>query len=152
MKIIDRIHEYLNYKGVAPTKFEKEIGLSNGYLGIQKKRNADIGEGIILKVIENCRDISPEWLLTGSGNMLKTEEKTRGSIGVVPHTSQQAGGNTPPDPKAVTDLKDITIDKLIKEVKELSAENAVLKLENEKLIKDIKNKSNPCPYSYVAKP
>jgi hypothetical protein len=50
---------------------EKEIGLSNGYLGTQLKRGADLGEGIMNKIINYCLDIAPEWLLTGNGPMLR---------------------------------------------------------------------------------
>ena len=77
MKAIERLYQYMEYKGLKPTALEKEIGLSNGYLGVQRKRNADMGEGAFLKIIDNCRDINPSWLLTGEGNMLRvgSEEK-----------------------------------------------------------------------------
>lgn len=78
MKIIDRVFQYIEYKGIKPIPFEKEIGLSNGYLGKQQKRNADLGESIILKIIENCLEINPYWLLTGQGEMLKSN--TMGDI------------------------------------------------------------------------
>jgi hypothetical protein len=70
MKAIDRIYEYLAVKGIKPTVIEKEIGLSNGYLSVQRKRNADIGEGVLNKIIDYCRDVSPVWLLTGHGEMM----------------------------------------------------------------------------------
>jgi len=73
MKAIDRIYEYIKNKGVSISHFEKKVGLSNGYLGKQKRRNADIGEGVMLKILENCPDINPEWLLTGKGSMLRDE-------------------------------------------------------------------------------
>lgn len=69
-KVIHRIHNYLKLNGIAPTRFEKEIGLSNGYLGTQLKRNGNLGEEIINVIINNCRDINPTWLLTGKGEML----------------------------------------------------------------------------------
>jgi len=75
MKAIERIYQYIDYKGIKPLPFEKKIGLSNGYLGKQIKRNADLGEGIILRIIENCPDINPLWLLTGEGEMLKGPEQ-----------------------------------------------------------------------------
>lgn len=75
MKAIERLYQYMEYKGLKPTALEKEIGLSNGYLGVQRKRNADMGEGVFLKIIDNCRDINSSWLLTGEGNMLRTESK-----------------------------------------------------------------------------
>lgn len=70
MKIIDRLFQYLDYKGVKPTRFEKNIGLSNGYLGQQHKRKADLGESIINKIIDNCLDLSVIWLITGKGEMI----------------------------------------------------------------------------------
>lgn len=75
MKIIDRVFQYIDYKGIKPIPFEKKIGLSNGYLGKQQKRNADLGESIILKIVENCPEINPYWLLTGKGEMLKTKSE-----------------------------------------------------------------------------
>ncbi len=71
MKAINRLLQYLEYKEIKPTAFEKVIGLSNGYLGVQKKRNADIGEGVILKLVDNCLDLSLNWLILGEGSMLK---------------------------------------------------------------------------------
>lgn len=76
MKAIDRFYEYLAEKSLKPTNVEKEIGLSNGYLSVQKKRNADMGEGMMLKVIDYFQDINPMWLLTGEGNMLKDKNSS----------------------------------------------------------------------------
>lgn len=73
MKAIDRFYEYLAEKNLKPTAVEKEIGFSNGYLSAQKKRNADMGEGMMLKIIDYCRDINPLWLLTGEGSMFRSE-------------------------------------------------------------------------------
>jgi hypothetical protein len=71
MKAINRLLEYLQYRRIAPTRAEKEWGISNGYFGTQLKREADLGEGVLFKIIDNCLDINPEWLLTGRGEMLK---------------------------------------------------------------------------------
>ena len=74
MKAINRVIQYIDSKGINNSSFEKKCGLSNGYLGTQLRRNADLGEGVLNKVLDNCLDISPEWLLTGKGKMLKEEE------------------------------------------------------------------------------
>lgn len=37
-----------------------------------KQRNADIGETIIVNLIENCPDMSLEWFILGEGDMIKT--------------------------------------------------------------------------------
>lgn len=71
MKAIDRLYKYLDYKGIKPTTFEKSIGFSNGYISTMKKRGADMGESILNKITEYCRDLNPEWLLTGEGGMTR---------------------------------------------------------------------------------
>lgn len=76
MKAINRFFEYLDFKGIKPTRFEKEAGLSNGYLGTQLKRNADLGESILNKLVDNCLDLNFEWLIFGKGDMLKSEKPT----------------------------------------------------------------------------
>lgn len=73
MKSIERVFQYLDYKGIKHTRAEKDWGLSNGYLGAQLKRKSDLGEGVIKKIIDNCLDMSLEWLLFGHGNMIKRE-------------------------------------------------------------------------------
>jgi hypothetical protein len=75
-KIINRLFKYIDYKDVRHTRFEKEIGLSNGYLNTQLKRHADLGEGIIKKIIDYCLDLNSTWLLTGKGDMLNADEDT----------------------------------------------------------------------------
>jgi phage repressor protein C with HTH and peptisase S24 domain len=89
-KIINRLFQYFYYKDIKHTRFEKEIGLSNGYLNTQLKRNADLGESIIKKIIDNCLDINESWLLTGRGAMLKFQEEpplineSRGDLITIP--------------------------------------------------------------------
>jgi phage repressor protein C with HTH and peptisase S24 domain len=74
MKAIERLYQYIDYKGYKPTIFEKDIGLSSGYLSVQRKRNADIGETVVNKINDNCQDLSIEWLITGKGSMLRTDQ------------------------------------------------------------------------------
>lgn len=74
MKAIDRIYQYFDYKNIKPTRFEKDFGFSNGYFGTQLRRKADLGESVLLKIIENCLEIDVEWLITGNGSMLKEND------------------------------------------------------------------------------
>lgn len=69
-KAIHRVFKYLEYKGIRHTRFEKEISLSNGYLNTQLKRNSGIGEDLLTKIVNNCQDLNPIWLLTGDGSMI----------------------------------------------------------------------------------
>ena len=74
MKAIERLVQYIDYKGFSNRSFEMQIGLSNGYIGTQLKRNADLGESILNKILDNCLDINPIWLISGKGDMLKNTE------------------------------------------------------------------------------
>lgn len=67
MTIQERIIQVLENKNITPYRFCKDLGLSMGYLD---KRGA-IGTDKYLKIIEYLPEISPEWLLTGQGSMLK---------------------------------------------------------------------------------
>lgn len=136
MKAIDRFYEYLAEKSLKPTAIEKNIGLSNGYLSAQKKRGADIGEGMMLKIIDYFRDISPLWLLTGEGPMLrnsKTSEETTMNHGTekVQSTSSDTIALRMMDKLDEKDNiikeKDAKIDQLQSELRAQSAELAVLK-------------------------
>lgn len=76
MKAIERIYHLIDYQKITIKDFEVKCGLSNGYLGKMKSRNADIGESILTQILEKCPDISPEWLLTGDGEMLRADINT----------------------------------------------------------------------------
>lgn len=77
MKAIERLYKYLELRDIKPGTFEKQIHLSQGYLGKMYKRKADMGEGIILQIIENCPEINPLWLLTGQGEILESESLSK---------------------------------------------------------------------------
>ncbi|MGQ1928204.1 S24 family peptidase [Ornithobacterium rhinotracheale] len=84
MKAIERIKQVIESKGLSNSTFEQAANLSNGYISKQLKRNADLGEGIMNKILDNCPEISAEWLLTGRGEMLKSENENADN-GVIIH-------------------------------------------------------------------
>lgn len=70
MSIQERILQYIDFKGITPYKFCKDLGFSMGYLD----KRGSIGTDKYLKIIEYYIDINPDWLLTGNGDMLKSKE------------------------------------------------------------------------------
>ena len=70
MKAINRLYTYLGHKDIKPTIFEREIGFSSGYLSNMRKRDADLGESVLIKINDYCQDLNLLWLLTGKGEML----------------------------------------------------------------------------------
>lgn len=70
-KVIERLHDYIEFKGISLNSFDKSVGASNGYIGKQIKNLASIGGDVIEKIAYIYTDLSLEWLITGKGAMLK---------------------------------------------------------------------------------
>ncbi len=82
----ERVLQYLDKKGVSKSSFYKKTGLSNGFLDKVK----DIGSGKLEIILSNYPEVNPEWLITGKGPMLRTDEPApaepvmKGTDGVKP--------------------------------------------------------------------
>lgn len=76
MGIIDRIRQYLDFKGISDYRFEKELSLSKGYINKAKNPTSDV----LMKICGIYTDISPEWLVTGKGEMIKNAERKQKTI------------------------------------------------------------------------
>ncbi len=80
-KIIEKI---LDKKKLSVREFELKIGVSNGTIGKAIQRNGSIGFDKIQKTIEIFPDLNPSWLLTGEGEMLKSELHLESSDKIIP--------------------------------------------------------------------
>lgn len=65
--MIDRLLKIIELKNINKSQFYREVGLSNGFL--DKVR--DVGASKLEQILNTYPDISPEWLLTGKGEMLR---------------------------------------------------------------------------------
>ncbi len=72
--IVNRIKEYLENKGIPINRAEKEVGLSTGSLSKPISGGKTIKTNTLEKFLNKYNDINPEWLLTGTGDMLKSTE------------------------------------------------------------------------------
>lgn len=68
--ITARIRKIIEYKGISTRKFCEKVGIANGFLDKVK----DVGSEKLLKILNAYPEISPEWLLTGRGSMLKMDQ------------------------------------------------------------------------------
>ncbi len=71
--IRDRIDEFINYLGISRLRFEEQSGLTINSLANCK--NSPNGNAIA-KIIESNPELSPDWLLLGKGEMLRSNDST----------------------------------------------------------------------------
>lgn len=76
----DRLLVFLKYSGLGQTKFEKIVGLSNGY--VSKLKSAPSTDKVQM-IISKYPNLNPSWLISGEGEMLKSEEAQTETQGVV---------------------------------------------------------------------
>lgn len=70
--ILERLKEYIDYQGISVAAFERSIGMANASFGKSLKNKGAIGTDKLEKILSIYSEISPVWLMTGEGNMLKT--------------------------------------------------------------------------------
>ncbi len=74
--ILERLKEYIDYKGISISAFEKSIGMANASFGKSLKNKGAIGTDKLENILNTYPDISPSWILNGEGDMLRVESDT----------------------------------------------------------------------------
>ena len=69
-----RLKEYIDYKELSLRSFEASISFSNGALTSQLKPGKTIGVDKLENILRVYEELSPDWLLTGKGAMLRNEQ------------------------------------------------------------------------------
>jgi hypothetical protein len=70
-KIIDRLEEFLSIRGDTLATLIKELKVSRGYFSTARRLATEIGSDKLVKILQLYPTLSADWLLTGSGFMLK---------------------------------------------------------------------------------
>ena len=78
MDIRDRIIQFVDYKGFSFNFFEKNIGASKSYISNTK----NISAKVVSNILRIYPELSPEWVLTGEGSMLKKENAVKSNFPV----------------------------------------------------------------------
>ena len=73
-KTIDRIIQFIQYKGLSARKFDMSIGASNGYTLRMKKNHASVGSDVIENIVRTYPQLNLIWLITGEGEMLNSDK------------------------------------------------------------------------------
>lgn len=74
LKTIDRLMLFIKEAGMSARQFDLSIGASNGYTLRMSKNRASVGSDVIEKILRTYPDLNVVWLLTGEGQMLKSQE------------------------------------------------------------------------------
>jgi hypothetical protein len=68
--MLNRLKEYIDYKKISISAFEKSIGMSNASFGKSLKNGGTIGCDKLEKILSIYPDLNLLWLVTGQGEML----------------------------------------------------------------------------------
>lgn len=74
--IKQNILKYLDFIGLTPYKFYQQTGITRGVL----TQNNGMSEENTTRFLDYYPNISPEWLLTGKGEMLKNREEVQNVV------------------------------------------------------------------------
>ena len=72
--VLNRINQFIDYKGIAVSAFEKSIGMSNASLGKSLKTGGTIGADKLGSILNTYPEINLYWLVTGEGEMLTADQ------------------------------------------------------------------------------
>ena len=72
--MIERIRKIIENEQISVRAFEQKIKASNGLIRKAIANNTDIQSKWVTNIVENYPQYSADWLLTGSGSMLKDTE------------------------------------------------------------------------------
>lgn len=71
--ILERIKQFIDYKGIAISAFEKSIGMANASFGKSLKKGGTIGADKLENILKVYPDLNSHWVITGEGNMINGE-------------------------------------------------------------------------------
>ena len=114
--MIERLKQFIEYKGVSVRKFCQICGITPSTIQTAITKNTSISTDKVELIARNFRDLNMNWLFLGVGSMI----------------NEQNFDHTEPSPKTQKNTKidensNILVLELVRQIKELTAENAVLK-------------------------
>jgi hypothetical protein len=71
MIFFDRLIKFIEYKGENINSFTLKLGFGSGLLAKAIKNNSSLGSDKLMKIFQSYPELSPDWLLTGTGSMLR---------------------------------------------------------------------------------
>lgn len=122
-KMKDRIRQIMEYEGLNAAQFSKKVQINGSALShILNDRNLP-SSSALMRIISACPEIDVEWLMTGKGEMLKSENGAdypvlfpENPISVPTATDEEEyatekGSKKLSKPRKTIDIQEETIDK-----------------------------------------
>lgn len=72
--VSERVGQYIERKKISYYAFENSLGASRGSISKAVKEGKSIGSNVLENIMNHYKDINPNWLLTGQGEMLVNSE------------------------------------------------------------------------------
>lgn len=115
--IKDRLLVYIKYLGIGQAKFERQCGLSNGYINNSK---GNFGASKIDDILKKFPELNRAWLMTGEGEMLNTsiinfENEENFEVSLIPLLPVAAQGGKLND--FVVSVKDRDCEKVVSPIR-----------------------------------
>lgn len=131
--VLNRIKQFIDYKGIAVSAFEKSIGMSNASLGKSLKTGGTIGADKLGNILKTYPEINLYWLVTGEGEMLTPDQSRDSKPELVAELKPQLS-NVEILLREMLAEERARVDSLQERINELIEENARLKtlIENER--------------------
>jgi hypothetical protein len=106
---LKRIKDYIDFKNIKISVFEKSAGFSNGLFGGQLKRGKTIGVDKLENILRAYPDLNANWVLTGKESMLRNELR------------KEAPAETPPAERLAANLLEKNHEEVIASLNDLIA-------------------------------
>lgn len=97
-RIIDRVNDYIQYRGMSVRAFENEAGIKYSTISAAIKRGTELNTATLLKIIDTYDDIDTDWLMKGEGEMLKNDDQI--------NPDEEPGITTTTKPKITNNAED----------------------------------------------
>lgn len=88
MDFSTRLKQIISIQGLSVRAFEEKIGCSVGVINRCISKKTDVTSSVVIKIISTCREINPDWLLIGEGDMMR--DKTKKFIPSVPENGTKS--------------------------------------------------------------
>ncbi|MCI1292416.1 MAG: XRE family transcriptional regulator [Prevotella sp.] len=130
--VLERIKQYLDYKKISISAFEKSIGMSNASFRKSLKNKGAIGSDKLENILRVYSDLSPTWLFTGNGDMIEKHKFHK----VFPQneTYDQDGFISEPAPITSYNIKSIPLVPLNTMTGVLASQQTIMKLKCEQYV------------------